>query len=371
MATGMSPTAETFDPYHQWLGIPPHEQPPDNYRLLGLPRFESDLAKIAAFADARMSELRKYQAGPRGPFSQKLLNEAASAKLCLLSAQKAAYDAGLRLRLQSRAPLAIPLGPAAYNPVPLPPLAPPQMQPVAPPILRATPAAANDTASAAAAADAPPAAGRPLSRRTIILGASAAVLGVALATWGLGAIWRARRPRTSELGSPSIAPEMETPVDGPEIQPPAAWESRLTQAVPLMQEASGQFHFTPATATLDGGVQWKAGTENTLVHWESGEAVAAWKFRLIKPGFFHAELHYAAPAELGGGRLELELDDQPLKSINVAPTGGAKFAKETYTIALPHGGQHTLLVRVLTPGKGDWLALKSLRLVPVGEKTGK
>ncbi len=31
-----------FDPYHQWLGIPPHEQPPHFYRLLGLQRFESD-----------------------------------------------------------------------------------------------------------------------------------------------------------------------------------------------------------------------------------------------------------------------------------------------------------------------------------------
>jgi hypothetical protein len=25
-----------FDPYHVWLGIPPHEQPPNHYRLLGI-----------------------------------------------------------------------------------------------------------------------------------------------------------------------------------------------------------------------------------------------------------------------------------------------------------------------------------------------
>ena len=31
-----------FDPYHKWLGIPPKDQPPNHYRLLGLSLFESD-----------------------------------------------------------------------------------------------------------------------------------------------------------------------------------------------------------------------------------------------------------------------------------------------------------------------------------------
>lgn len=32
---------ENFDPYHKWLGIPPEEQPPHYYRLLGIKLFES------------------------------------------------------------------------------------------------------------------------------------------------------------------------------------------------------------------------------------------------------------------------------------------------------------------------------------------
>ena len=32
----------SFDPYLNWLGIPPHEQPPNCYRLLGLVLFESN-----------------------------------------------------------------------------------------------------------------------------------------------------------------------------------------------------------------------------------------------------------------------------------------------------------------------------------------
>ena len=37
-----SPDADSddgaFDPYHKWLGIPPKQQPPDHYRLLGVER---------------------------------------------------------------------------------------------------------------------------------------------------------------------------------------------------------------------------------------------------------------------------------------------------------------------------------------------
>jgi hypothetical protein len=28
--------AADFDPYHKWLGIPPPQQPPHHYRLLGI-----------------------------------------------------------------------------------------------------------------------------------------------------------------------------------------------------------------------------------------------------------------------------------------------------------------------------------------------
>ena len=34
--------AEKFDPYYTWLGIPPQEQPPHFYRLLGLEVFEEN-----------------------------------------------------------------------------------------------------------------------------------------------------------------------------------------------------------------------------------------------------------------------------------------------------------------------------------------
>lgn len=92
----------TFDPYHNWLGIPPVEQPPNLYRLLGITLYEADPEVIELAADQRMSHLRTFQAGPHTLLSQALLNETAAARLCLLNASaKARYDAEL-LRQLSR-----------------------------------------------------------------------------------------------------------------------------------------------------------------------------------------------------------------------------------------------------------------------------
>jgi WD domain, G-beta repeat len=86
-----------FDPYHKWLGIPREEQPPNHYRLLGLSLFESDPEVIDAAANRQMAYLQVCATGTQALLSQRLLNEVAAARLCLLNPEKkAAYDARLR-----------------------------------------------------------------------------------------------------------------------------------------------------------------------------------------------------------------------------------------------------------------------------------
>jgi hypothetical protein len=86
-----------FDPYHEWLGIPREEQPPDLYRILGIKRFESNHIVIENAAARQMAHLRLFQAGPRGIESQQLLNEVAQARNCLVDPRKrSAYNATLR-----------------------------------------------------------------------------------------------------------------------------------------------------------------------------------------------------------------------------------------------------------------------------------
>lgn len=87
-----------FDPYANWLGIAPAEQPPDAYRLLGLPRYESDTAKISAAIEARRTLLRAQQQGPHAEQAKRLLVEVEKAESSLTdSAAKSRYDMMLKL----------------------------------------------------------------------------------------------------------------------------------------------------------------------------------------------------------------------------------------------------------------------------------
>ncbi len=105
--------SEPFDAYYKWLGIKPKDQPPNHYRLLGVELFESDADVIDNAAEQRMRHVRSFQNGPNGDASQRILNEIAAAKICLLNdAQRAAYDQTLRAATQpvaSPTPVAVPV----------------------------------------------------------------------------------------------------------------------------------------------------------------------------------------------------------------------------------------------------------------------
>ncbi len=96
--------SDSFDPYHKWLGIPPHEQPPSHYRLLGVAAFEADADVIDAAANQRMAYLQDMAVGPQVEHSQRLLNEISAARRCLLNPEaKTAYDAQLQTPQQPAA----------------------------------------------------------------------------------------------------------------------------------------------------------------------------------------------------------------------------------------------------------------------------
>ena len=95
--------SETFDAYHELLGIPPAEQPPNHYRLLGVAAFETSQEVISNAAAARSQYLRRASISDYAEvcrMCQRLLNEVAEAKLCLLNpAKREAYDRQLRAAL--------------------------------------------------------------------------------------------------------------------------------------------------------------------------------------------------------------------------------------------------------------------------------
>ncbi len=92
-----------FDPYQMWLGIAPDEQPPNHYRLLGLPLFTVDFTKIERAANQQLEHIRAVQDPEHSLSAKHLLDEIMLAKSCLLDHQaKAVYDATLRYQLTDR-----------------------------------------------------------------------------------------------------------------------------------------------------------------------------------------------------------------------------------------------------------------------------
>jgi len=132
---------ESFDPYYVWLGIPPHEQPPHHYRLLGVALFEprSDVIQLAA--QKQIAHVKSFVVGDYAEISRRLLTELTQAKLCLLNPSKRAkYDAQLRAQLGGAVPAVVPQAPST-----VPGLAVPQSGPAAAPGQGAT---ANESATA-------------------------------------------------------------------------------------------------------------------------------------------------------------------------------------------------------------------------------
>ncbi len=120
----------TFDAYHIWLGIPPEDQPPDYYRLLGLRQLESRTDVIAMAAERQTSHVRKFASGEHQQRASELLNEIAKARLVLLNPdQRLAYDRQLpapetgapAAPLASQPARPLPLAPQPSSPSPSPP----------------------------------------------------------------------------------------------------------------------------------------------------------------------------------------------------------------------------------------------------------
>ena len=135
-----------FDPYRKWLGIPEHQRPPSHYQLLGIPSDEQDLDVIEAAVLRQSAFVRNFQAGAHAEEATRILNEIASARLCLIDSKKRAkYDAELAKREAAK--------PASHSSARHSDLAidvgavPPQRAPH-PPSQRASPAAPESPAPA-------------------------------------------------------------------------------------------------------------------------------------------------------------------------------------------------------------------------------
>ncbi len=294
--------APTFDPYQEWLGVPPSQQPADHYRLLDIPRFESDASKIRAAADQRMQYVRTFQTGRRARESQTLLNVLAEAKTCLLNpSSKATYDASLKrgaapppvVPMSRPAPLSsqandsagdglrLPMsGPAVADDTPAPPPPPRKKKSKSKSTAEVTPQEKESRGFPA----------------TLIAGAALLLL-LALCGVVIGAIAYSRsgqtvkKPPVVKPPAPPVKPK--TPVKKPA-------EPRATLF------AGKQIELKPRAARLQGEVQLKNGAKGpALKGWGATESAATWRVNIEGRGYFKL-LVVGNP--VADGELLIELD---------------------------------------------------------------
>ncbi|QDT40241.1 Leucine Rich repeats (2 copies) [Gimesia alba] len=93
----------SFDAYHKWLGIPPEEQPPHYYQLLGISVKERDPEVIETAAQRQRSILEENLHGPHRKAASQLIFEVEEAELTLLSPElREEYDRQVRLVLKKQ-----------------------------------------------------------------------------------------------------------------------------------------------------------------------------------------------------------------------------------------------------------------------------
>ncbi len=376
---------DSFDPYDQWLDIPPAQQPANHYRLFGLPLFESDPEVIANVTQQVMARVRKFQIGPRSEYSQRLLNELAAARVCLKDAEtKAKYDAELRAQLATPK---------------LPPVAqtqPAVNKPVKPP-------AATITPPTPSAAPAVPAQSATSGKNTLQFGLPTtpafdwrtrfvkpwSILIVAAASLSIFALGMLLGSWMYSSKEKSATPIVASPVEVPN-KPPSSSEVAVGTVKKPPQErqrlfADGQLEAPPGTEAQKL-VIWNQhnshvrdrGTKACIVYlirgdheiWASDEIETAWKpdgpasttVELPSHTFDRLRVEITAWHGPGGGLAELQLFDGESEISHGCPARASssfdpRFPPATINDGITTSAQHSLGYWLLPDRVPGWIEI--------------
>ncbi|MCA9124084.1 MAG: hypothetical protein H6821_00885 [Planctomycetaceae bacterium] len=328
---------EPFEPYREWLGIEPHEMPVDHYRLLGVRRFEDDPTVIAAAADHRMLHVRSHQTGRRAVYTQKLLNELAAAKVCLLNpGSKASYDQVLQA--------------VFFTPDAPPPIGQIAIAPFT--INSQDLEVVVDDSSEDFEEEFEEQSG---SNLWFVSGVIAFVL--LLVTVSTVA-YRLRMAKQREMQ----ADDWQSPQIGASTLDDLNYEE--SEPILLYQEANGSINLDASFAQLHGPSIGLAisGNVDVIDAWESMDDWVSWAFKVVKlppQGVFQVRVTYAARVEADGGSFVIAIGDQE-KVCDVRGTG--EVVTDEYFIAVPSSGVHTLAVRAKSKPSQRLMTLKSVNL---------
>lgn len=89
---------DSFNPYHQWLGIPEKNCPPTHYELLGISLDEDDLGVINSAAERQKSHVEQFLGTEFNKYANKLIGQIDEAEIILTSPElRREYDRKVNL----------------------------------------------------------------------------------------------------------------------------------------------------------------------------------------------------------------------------------------------------------------------------------
>lgn len=87
--------------YHEWMGIPKKDEPPNLYELLGIPLFETNLVVISNGAARRNIYLQTMFASEYAEMAQEIQKEVTRAKISLMNEKsRLEYENALKRQLE-------------------------------------------------------------------------------------------------------------------------------------------------------------------------------------------------------------------------------------------------------------------------------
>jgi hypothetical protein len=326
----------TFDPLAEWLAIPPAEQPPHHYRLLGLALFEDDAAAIERAADERMAIVRRHQTGPRAAATQQVLNRLAAAKQCLLnSATRGAYDAAIRGQLAARQ------SGAAKAKQPQLVEQPPAFDVEIPPVDAAMDFGINTASASQGGTTSIGSAGgkrvgaagrgpRPIMLASILLSLVTACAAVYV-IYTRDDEDAAQTPRVIVIERPSKGAGKSSDKTGSAADGP-----------PIVRPEGGLLRCTAEHISLSD-VQRRSGDLLDLTIVE-GRVEVSWTVRVRQAGFYAPSITYSAAGE-GAQTFEIELNDGSRRTTPVRATAGVLATDDLKAIAFKKTGDHRVILR--------------------------
>jgi hypothetical protein len=374
------PSHDDFDPYLAWLDIKPAEHPVDHYRLLGVDRFESDAELIQQAADSRMSHVRNFQTGPRGRFTQRLLNDLAAAKICLLNpSTKATYDAVLQGQATA-AKNATPVPPPVQESDPAEDSLPPANQPpkahgmVAEPTPPPVMDSSDEESMTKPLTQMERVAARPHAKRN--LGAVfAIVVMLGLAVGGVFAI--VQMQEDNPAGDSSDRSNEANTDSGKKSRKAAGEQSPVLkpkEPVMIEQEGDGSFNFPATLAKLEGATlkRINQGSDGVITNWSNKDDSISWEFNVTKFGFFKAQLEYATEESAAGGRYAIEIGKQkPIDAdVRVGDPPGS-YVTDEIVVLINRKGRSRIRLRALDIPNGELMRFRLLKLVLRDSGTAK